>query len=131
MSSNPHRNEVEWVVNGRPYILRLSLGDLAAIDNREPGNDGCMALVSRIREMRYGVGDIALVLLRALKTGSRITLKMDDVLELIEEAGWSEATNIVIDVLSKRLGKEEPEPPTPNGEDHSPLSSRETPIGSN
>ena len=116
--ANPYRGEVEWKVSAntpyeRTYTLRLSIGDLAALDNAEEGKDGCMSLVNRLLTRRYGLNDLTIVLMRALKTGMKINLKREEVHELIDEAGFDEATSAVIDVLNKRLNKEKPEEKNP------------------
>lgn len=116
--ANPYRGEVEWKVSPntpyeRVYTLRLSIGDLAALDNAEEGKDGCMALVNRLLTRHYGLNDLTIVLMRAIKTGMKVNLKREEVYELIDEAGFDEATSAVIDVLNKRLNKEKPEEKNP------------------
>ena len=133
--ANPLRGEVDWVVGKdtpleRTYTLRLSIGDLAQLDNAEEGKDGCMALVNRLLTRHYGLNDLTSVLMRAIKTGMKVNLRREEVYELIDEAGFDEATSVVIDVLNKRLNKEKPEEKNPeelNGAGH-PLAAK--PIGS-
>ena len=125
--ANPLRGEVEWMVNGREYILRLSIGDLVALDNLEEGKNGCMALVSRLTSQQYGVNDLTNVLQRALKTGCKVSLKREEIYELIDEAEWESARDVVIEVLMKRLIKEKPDDKAKDEESNSaPLPQRNT-----
>ena len=60
---NPWRGEVSLVVDGVPYVMRLTLGALAALE-AELGEASLIALVERFELHKFGVADV-IALLRA------------------------------------------------------------------
>lgn len=68
MTANPHRGEVEVVVDGVPRRARLTLGALAELEEAL-GADSLVALVERLEGGRVSGRDVLLVLLAGLRGG--------------------------------------------------------------
>lgn len=67
LSCNPMRGEVEVVVNGQPYVARLTLGTLAELEAGLSGS--LLELVERFERTAFSAADILGVLFAGLRGG--------------------------------------------------------------
>lgn len=71
--ANPHRGEVEVVVDGIPRTARLTLGALAELE-AAMGADSLVALVERLESGRVAASDVLRLLVAGLRGGGwRVT----------------------------------------------------------
>lgn len=119
--ANPYRREVPWEVNGEIYLMRLTMNDLAILEQspvvRQHG--GIVGLFNAmVVENRYGLAEIAIILLRGLSTGTPAKQwKLEDVYRLIDESDFVDAKDTAVKLLTKRLMKEQPPEEQPEGPD--------------
>lgn len=115
--ANKYRREVAWTVEDEIYTLRLTMNDIAVLEQSPIARDGIVTLFNRlVVEQRYGLTDIATILLRGLSSGMPgKKWKLVDVHNLIEEAGLLDAYQIAVELLTKRLTKEEQDQDIQNG----------------
>ena len=66
--ANPHRGEVEVVVDGVPRVARLTLGALAELEE-ELGEGSLVALVERLEGGRVSSRDVLSLLVAGLRGG--------------------------------------------------------------
>jgi len=65
---NSLRGEVELVLDGKPQVMRLTLGALAELEERL-GEDSLMALVERYESGRFSARDILALICAGLRGG--------------------------------------------------------------
>ncbi|MDO5647986.1 gene transfer agent family protein [Paracoccus sp. (in: a-proteobacteria)] len=63
---NPHRGEVQVILNGQPHVARLTLGALAELET-ELQADGFLALAQRFETGRISSRDVLAVLVAGLR----------------------------------------------------------------
>jgi hypothetical protein len=68
MPANPHRGEVEVVIDGTPRTLKLTLGALAELE-AELGCETLVALVQRLEGGRVSARDVLALLAAGLRGG--------------------------------------------------------------
>jgi len=68
MMDNPFSGEVTLILDGKPQVMRLTLGALAALEARLE-TDSLVALVGRFEGGEQSVGDIISLLSAGLKGG--------------------------------------------------------------
>lgn len=66
--ANPYRGEVSLVVEGRAYVLRLTLGALAELED-ELKTSSLLELVGRFETGAFSTRDLMALLLAGLKGG--------------------------------------------------------------
>lgn len=66
--ANPHRGEVELVLDGRRHVARLTLGALAELE-QELAEDSMIALIERFEAGRFRSRDVLAVLVAGLRGG--------------------------------------------------------------
>lgn len=120
--SNKYRHEITWTVDGEPYTLKLTLNDVAVLEQSTIGKGGIVTLFNRMAvENQYGLGEVVTILIRGLQSGMpNKKWKIEDVYDLIEEAGFVEAKDMAIELLTKRLVK--PKKEDESGETTDPLA---------
>lgn len=117
--ANLLRREIEWTVGDTTYTLRLTMNDLAVIEQTPVGKQGIVALFNRmVVENQYGLAEVATVLQRGLASGMpNRKWTITDIYNLIDEAGFVDAAQAVILLLTKRLTNQtedgQGEPPAP------------------
>ncbi len=117
--TNPYRREVSWEVHGDTYVLRLTMNDLAILEQspvvRQHG--GIVGLFNAmVVENRYGLAEVATILLRGLTTGTPgRSWKIEDVYRFIDETDFVDAKDVAVKLLTKRLMKEQPPEGQPEG----------------
>jgi len=65
---NPYRGEVALVVDGKSYVLRLTLGALAELEE-SLGESSLLALVERFESGRFTTRDLLALLTSGLRGG--------------------------------------------------------------
>jgi len=66
--TNPWRGEVSLVINGQPYVMRLTLGALAGLE-AALGEPSLVALVERFEQGRFSSADVLALLKAGLQGG--------------------------------------------------------------
>lgn len=66
--TNPMRGEVEVVLDGTPFVARLTLGALAELEN-DLGADSLMEIAARFENGRFSSRDVLAVLVAGLRGG--------------------------------------------------------------
>lgn len=99
MMANPHRGEVELVINGEPHVLRLTLGALAALEARlEAGS--LIELAERFEAGRIGAGELTSLLAAGL-AGAGPGMSEADVAAAEIEGGAVAAMKAGMELLSR------------------------------
>ena len=65
---NPHRGEVELLLDGRRHVARLTLGALSELEH-ELGADSLIALIGRFEAGQFSGRDVLAVLVAGLRGG--------------------------------------------------------------
>lgn len=102
--ANRRRGEVEAIVDGRPVVLCLTLGALAALE-AACAVDDLAALAERFAAGRLSARDIARVFACGLTGGGTPTTE-DEVLALRIDGGLVAAAAVVADLLALTFGAE-------------------------
>lgn len=98
-TENPWRGEVTLTVNGRPLLLRLSLGALARLES-QLREDTLVALVQRFETGRFSAKDILALLTAGLEGGGHDLENLD--LGKAEIAGGAvEAARVAAQLLAR------------------------------
>ncbi len=66
--ANPARGEVEIVIDGRPHVMRLTLGALATLEE-ELGSESLVALAERFESGQIRSGELLKLLAAGLRGG--------------------------------------------------------------
>ena len=65
---NPHAGEAELIVNGKPYVLKLTLGALSGLEAALE-EDTLVELVQRFEQGRFSARDVLALLAAGLQGG--------------------------------------------------------------
>ncbi len=96
---NPFAGEVEILVDGKPYALKLTLGALAGLE-QSLGDGSLVDLVKRFEEGRFSARDI-LVLLAAGLEGGGHDLRAEDLAQADISGGPMGAARIAAQLLAR------------------------------
>ena len=106
--ANPHRAEVDLKTPNRVFTLRLSMNDMAALQN-ELHVGVPYELAERISTHKFGVVEMAAVLRRALKTGGLFFPPQragETVSRIMEQAGMSACLEAVLGLIAASISDE-------------------------
>lgn len=95
---NPHRGEVELVVDGQPYVLRLTLGALAELE-QELGENDLISLVERFEKAQFSASDLMALLAAGLRGGGA-HLDPDALAQGVINGGPQEAARVAARLLA-------------------------------
>jgi hypothetical protein len=104
--ANPLRGEVILHADGRPHVLRLSLGALAALE-ASIAPEGLVDLAERIERGGMRMSDV-IVILTAGFAGAGTPMTRDDVAEMAFEGGATEASRVAVALIAAAFRVEEP-----------------------
>ncbi|WP_192966444.1 gene transfer agent family protein [Phycobacter azelaicus] len=97
--ANPFAGQVEIVIDGRPYALKLTLGALAGLE-QSLGNASLVDLVKRFEEGRFSAGDILSLLVAGLEGGGH-DLRAEDLARAEISGGPLGAARIAAQLLAR------------------------------
>lgn len=110
--ANAKRGEVEAMLDGKPYILCLTLGALAELENASGAND-LLALAERFTARRLSSRDILRVIACGLRGGGQ-SIGDDDVARMKVDGGLAGYVRIAAALLEATFGEgETANPPAP------------------
>lgn len=104
--ANDHRGEIEAVLDGKTYVLCLTLGALAELESAFKANS-LMALADRFEKGQLTSHDIAILISCGLKGGGT-DISADAVLTMKAENGLSGFVDIATSLLVATFGKAQP-----------------------
>ncbi|URQ74173.1 MAG: gene transfer agent family protein [Candidatus Ochrobactrum gambitense] len=115
MMANRHRGEVAAKLNGRDWILCLTLGALAELEAAFEA-DNLSDLIARFSTGRLSARDMLRILCAGLRGGGHVVSE-DDVADMRSEGGAAGFASVVAALLTATFGvSEKPEsdsPPNP------------------
>ncbi len=109
---NPHRGEIEAVLDGKPHRLCLTLGALAELEAAF-GADDMLALAQRFEAGRLSALDAIRIIASGLRGGGH-DLDDDAVARMKAHDGAAGFVDIVSRLLSATFGTETAHPPKGN-----------------
>lgn len=110
---NPHRGEIEAVLDGKPHRLCLTLGALAELESAF-GAEDMLALAQRFEAGRLSALDAIRVIAAGLRGGGH-DLDDDAVARMKTHDGATGFVDIVSRLLSATFGTETTQPAEDNG----------------
>jgi hypothetical protein len=100
--ANGLRGEIDFLVGDKTYILRLSLGDLKALQQQT--GVPTLAWSKRLQEHNFGMEEIDAILTHALRSGDKERFRRpSDVAVVLEEAGFPACLDAAVQVLVEAL----------------------------
>jgi len=96
---NPHRGEVELILNGDPYVLRLTLGALAELEEDLEAKD-LFSLIQRFESQSFCTRDLMALLLAGLRGGGA-DLSARDLAHAEIAGGAIAATRVAAQLLAR------------------------------
>jgi hypothetical protein len=111
--ANRRRGDVEALLDGRRYTLRLTLGALAELEDAFGAGD-LVALAARFESGRLGARDLSRILGAGLR-GAGADISDEDAARMCIEGGATAAARVAAELLSAAFGADEAEgsPPFP------------------
>jgi hypothetical protein len=105
---NPHRGEIEALLDGTPFSLVLTLGALAELEHAF-GDTDMLALAERFQKGRLSARDAQRVIGAGLR-GAGHEIRDDAVARMQAEGGAVGFVDIVARLLSATFGSAQPAP---------------------
>lgn len=99
---NPHRGEIEGVLDGKPYRLCLTLGALAELESAF-GDEDMLALATRFEKGRISARDAQRIIGAGLR-GAGYDVSDADVARMRSETGAAGFIDIVARLLTATFG---------------------------
>ena len=110
MAANPHRGEVEFVVEGERYVLRYATNSIAAA---EEATDSRMAeIAGRLIRNVAGIGDIRWLVWSGL-LHERPEFTLEQAGDLIDTVGMTKMLEPVNNALALMMAPPDPTPAAP------------------
>ncbi|MEM6666084.1 MAG: gene transfer agent family protein [Pseudomonadota bacterium] len=109
---NPHRGDVEVILDGTPRRLCLTLGALAELEHVF-GVDDLVALAERFEAGRFTSNDLVAILTAGLRGGGA-DLSPADVARMSVDGGAAATVRAVSGLLRATFGSAEAETSTPD-----------------
>ncbi len=100
--ANRHRGEIDAVLDGKGYVLCLTLGALAELETSLGAGD-LMGLAARFGEGRLSAGDAIRIIGAGLR-GAGASVRDDEVAAMRAEGGAAGFAAIVTDLLAATFG---------------------------
>lgn len=104
--ANRRRGEIEAIFDGHPYVLCLTLGALAELEQAFNAND-LLGLAERFEKGRISASDALIILAAGLKGGGH-NLTRDEVSEMRVDGGAAGYVRIVANLLAITFGNVDP-----------------------
>ena len=104
--SNPQRGEIETVLGGRRFTLRLTLGALAELEAALDGED-LIGFTERLSQGHVAARDL-IRLIGAAQRGGGGMLSDDDIAQMMPEGGFAEAVAIAARLIALAFNGAEP-----------------------
>ena len=109
--ANRHRGEIEAELDGKRYVLCLTLGALAEIEHAYGGED-LLAIAERFEQGRIRASDAIRVIGAGLRGGGN-AVSEDEVAQFRVEGGAAGFIRIVAELLKATFAVEDVQPKNP------------------